>query len=741
MSQIGSGASKITLEEEQPSIPQIQGVPTAVFGVVGVAERGPIGTPVLCTSFDEYRRVFGRDTANGYLSHAARGYFAEGGQQGYFSRTVHFTDNTNAASKTSAAGTLDLNTDTSSPTAGTVLGSEVGPFDFEPSYTLVVKVDGGSNLTATFSATAASRDTAGAGPYTLSDGQVLTVAVDGGSPQSIAFLTSEFANIAAATRAEVAAVLNAKLVGGSAVDTGTAVRIRSDKRGTSSTINVTGGSANTGLVFTTGPTSGSGNVADIDAVTVAEVKTVVEAAVAGSTVSNAGGAVRISSNTTGGSSSIQVVSSSTSDTELGLDNAVHTGTTGDPVATLRADGRYDGTYTEKVKLKVMDATSLDAERFDLQVLDDGVVERTFTDLTMDEDDARYVQTVVSDTITGSALLTLTDLALTGSVLARRPANGLYGPLSGGDDGLVGLVDADFVGSSAGKTGLYALDTIADLSIIAMPDRATAVAQQSLITYCESWRGGSIFPILDPPAGLTAQAMVAYVVDTAQLYNSTEYGAIYWPRVQVANPSTSVYGSAARITVPPSGIIAGVYARVDASQIGGIYQPPAGSERGFMRSVLAFETDEVLDVRKRDLVFPFRINPLTTGRGQPRYIDGSRTLKKVGNFTNVAARRGVIFIEQSIIQGLDFARHHNNTDALRRRVSRTVDSFLNDQMKAGAFRSTVPAEAYFVDFGDGLNPDEQVFRGIMVGRIGLATNTPAEFIHLRVSQKTLAEGVS
>jgi hypothetical protein len=75
----------------------------------------------------------------------------------------------------------------------------------------------------------------------------------------------------------------------------------------------------------------------------------------------------------------------------------------------------------------------------------------------------------------------------------------------------------------------------------------------------------------------------------------------------------------------------------------------------MFGVLGFETDEVLEENKRDLVYPHRINPLTTGPGLPRYIDGSRTLKGDGNFPYVAERRGVIFIERSLKQGLQFAQ--------------------------------------------------------------------------------------
>jgi phage tail sheath protein FI len=732
----GSGASRVIIEEEEPRIRAIPGVPTAIFGAVGVAERGPIGVATALTSFEDFDRIFGRDTANADLPHIARGFFEEGGQLMYAVRTVHYTNPASAATKTSAAATLDVNTGATAPTAGTVLGANVGPFDLEPGDTLVVDIDAGGPATATFSATAASRDS-GSGPFALSNGQTLTVSVNGGAVQTIAFLTSEFVAIGAATRAEVAAVINAKIAGASASDTGSAVRLTSDRRGTGSGINVTGGTANGALGFTTGNTAGGGNVSNVDAVTVAEVKTIVEAAVAGCTVSDVGGAVRVTSNTTGVSSSVLVQASSTADDELGLDNATHTGSTGAAVATLRFDGRYDGAYANRLTFRVSDASSGVASEFDLQVLDDGRVVQTFPNLTMDETADRYVETVVNDSVIGSPIVIATDLAISGSATDRRPANQTTGVMAGGNDGLSGIVDADYIGSSVSKTGLYALDAVSDLRILSTSGRATAAVHNAGITYCEVWRNGSVFYVLDCPSGLSAVQIVDYVETTAGLLESSEFGAIYWPRVKVLNPNRGVFGNDEQIVVPHSGIVAGVYARTDASQQGGVYQPPAGVERGILRSVLGFETDETLDERKRDLVYPKRINPLTTDRGLPRYIDGTRTLKSGGNFPTVAERRGVIFIEQSIKVGLQFARHSNNTPALRRRAERSVEKFLGDQMRVGAFRSDDPATAFFVDFGDGLNTDPVVFAGQMIGRIGLATNKPNDWVVLRFSQDTRA----
>jgi len=731
---LNDGASKVVIGEETPRLRQIVGVPTADCGMVAITEKGPVGSAVLCTSFEEWLEIFGNDIADGDGCSGARGFFTEGGQRLYTVRTVHYTNPDVASTKTSAAATGDINTAATAPTAGTVLGTNIGPWDLEPGDTLVVTIDGGAPATATFDATAASRQSA-AENFVLTNGMTLTVSIDGGAVQTIAFLTGEFVSIGAATAEEVAAVINAKITGALATVTGggTRVTITSDTRGTASGVNVTGGTANAVLTFTTGNVAGTGDVADIDAVLFAEAKALVEADVAGCTLTNVGGAVRISSNTTGVSSSVLVGASSTADDEFGFDNATHSGSTGAAQATLTIDGKYDGDYANLIQVRVSAASNGEAEAFDFAVIVDGSVRETFTSVTMDDAAARYVETIVNSE---STLIAVTDLALAGTATQRRPANATSALLTGGDDGLTSLADTDFIGSSAGETGLYALDRVRDLRLLIAPGRATSAFHNAAITYLEVWRAGSAFGVFDSPANMTAVQIVEYVTTTAGLYNASEFAAIFWPRVKVLNPNKAVLGNTDQITVPPSGIIAGVIARGDSVE-GGVYQAAAGVERGIMRSVLGFETEECLDVKKRDLVFPKRINPLTSN-GSVRYIDGARTLKYDGNFPSVSERRGVIFIEQSIKIGLDVIRHRNNDEALRAECDRTVRNFLLIEMRKKAFRSMKPSEAFVVDFGyPGVNTDADIFANRINGRVGLATQKPAEFVFVLFSQDTRA----
>ena len=326
------------------------------------------------------------------------------------------------------------------------------------------------------------------------------------------------------------------------------------------------------------------------------------------------------------------------------------------------------------------ATSGEADAFDLAEIEDGTYRESFPNLTMDPDHARYVERFVNDERSGSVLIRVIDQLLPGAAVPDVQTV----QLAGGNDGLVGLDDTDFVGSEAGKTGLRALDQVQDLSLQLVPGRATAAVRHAMVAYCEVDRDGAVFAILNPPENQSATDIVTYVTSTAALGELSEFAAIYSPRVLALNPAKSVLGLGDKLAVPPSGIIAGVFARSDSARPGGVYDPPAGIDKGRMFGVLGFETDEVPEDAKRGLAYPKRTNPLLTGLGLPRYIDGSRTLKASGNFAYVAERRGVIFIERSLKQGLQFARHKNNTEGLRAQVRRTITAFLLTQMNNGAF---------------------------------------------------------
>jgi phage tail-like protein len=95
--------------------------------------------------------------------------------------------------------------------------------------------------------------------YALSNGLTLTVAVDGGGVQTVTFASANFLNIAEATAEEVANSITAQITGAlaSAGSVTKDVTITSATYGTSSSIQVTGGTANSVIGFDTAVHSGS----------------------------------------------------------------------------------------------------------------------------------------------------------------------------------------------------------------------------------------------------------------------------------------------------------------------------------------------------------------------------------------------------------------------------------------------------------------------------------------------------
>ncbi|MCG8419629.1 MAG: phage tail sheath subtilisin-like domain-containing protein [Proteobacteria bacterium] len=705
-------------------------VPTSVTGAVGLTERGPIGQAVLCTTWEEFQDRFGGFTPNSELALAALGFFENGGSQLWVVRTVHHDDVSDPTTAT-AIRAFGYLTSTGVATPAVTESSNAEPFALHDGDRISLHVHG-SPHEVVFQGSAAQVAAGGPGPFALADGQTLHLSIDQRPEQRIRFSASDFDDIGQATTSELAAALNAQIVGGKAFDQDGVLTLASDTEGTRSRIQVTGGTANPALGFPTQAVPGSGNVGDIRATTLAEVKTLLESAVPGVVV-EAGAArpLRIATVAIGAEATLQIQPDTAA--AFGLDTDLHTGSDTGVANGIRVEGKDPGAYANRIQVEVHPATSGDSRAFDLAVVEDGVVRELFANLTMEPDDEQYIERVIGDEPTGSRLIRVID-QLSPLRPVPDPQSAL---LHGGDDGLAGLGDTDFIGSEAGKTGLYALDHIQDLSVLLVPGHATPAIHNAMVRYGEVHRHGLVFAVLDPPADHSATDIVEYVTDTASLLNLTEYAALYWPRVNILNPQKSVFGPSKHVVAPPSGIIAGVYARTDSERPGGVYDPPAGIDKGRMFGVLGFETGEVLEESKRDLVYPKRINPLTTESGLPRYIDGSRTLKGTGNFPYVAERRGVLFIERSLKRGLQFARHKNNTEGLRAQVRRTIYSFLLTQMNNGAFRSREPQNAFFVDVSEQLNTPSVIFAGKLIVRIGLATNKPAEFVVLRLSQDTRA----
>ena len=138
-------------------------------------------------------------------------------------------------------------------------------------------------------------------------------------------------------------------------------------------------------------------------------------------------------------------------------------------------------------------------------------------------------------------------------------------LEGGSDGSVLAVTADaYLGKDDGpgkRTGLQAFLENGNVSIMAIPGVTAPEVQAALIGFCEGRK--SCFAILDIPMELKKTNDVANFRD---MYDST-YAAMYHPWLEMfdAGAKRSAY-------FPPSGAMAGIYARSDNDR--GVHKAPA-----------------------------------------------------------------------------------------------------------------------------------------------------------------------
>lgn len=736
-------ASKVVVLEEDPQIPAAQALPSAVALIEGVMERGPINDPQLCTSFSEWVRVFGGFTTSADATLAANAFFNAGGSYCYGNRVVHYNDLTDRTDHIAVAGTLSLQNTGSLATAASVgPGTDVAPFAMDSGDTFDLDIGAGT-VTSTFTGVAASIEDTAAYPIAALAGQTMGVTVlgaNGGREQTITAGTET-------TAIAVAAMFNSQIVGARAtVSGGGQVILTTDIAGTDAGIQVTTeGTLNAILGFPTVADTGTGNVGDITQVTKLEAEAIIEAAVAGVDVTfDSTDHMIISTVATGAGTSIQV--QGTGSFDFGLDTDPHVGAAAAPENTLTVDGKTEGAYTAAIKVLITAATSGTASEFNLSVQKSGVVVETFPNVTMDSTEDRYVETIVNDVNLGSNLIEVTDLGVTGNATVKRPVNITSAFMAGGNDGLTGLADADYIGNSAGKTGLYAFDIVTDGTILIVPGVTSATVHLAMLTYSTTVKNNGLFCVLDPQSGQTAQQVITFVTTNSLLEAATgEFGAVYWPWVKVANPQPSVFGTDSTIRVAPSGLIAGLYAKND-QKTGGVYQSPAGVGGGWgsVPGVVGLEDDplgasqhQVLDESIRDLVYPKRINPITKLPGTAIHVDGGRTLRSSGSFPNVGERRGVIAISAALKALMVLFKHRYNNATVRDQVRRTIKRYLDQEMGKGAFRTNDPETAYFVDVSDQLNPPAAELAGILTARIGLATNKPAEYIVLTITQDTRA----
>ncbi|WP_440948575.1 phage tail sheath family protein [Methanosarcina sp. T3] len=266
--------------------------------------------------------------------------------------------------------------------------------------------------------------------------------------------------------------------------------------------------------------------------------------------------------------------------------------------------------------------------------------------------------------------------------------------------------------------LKKFEPIDDIAIVAVPGAIKKEQQNAIIVHCENMKDRvAILDGIQSPSAFTADLI------TGGTPNS-KYAALYFPWIKVLDPISQT-----NISQPPSGHLAGVYARVDAER--GVFKAPANEiVRG------AVDLDYKLSPNDQAGLNPKGINVIRAFDGNLN-IWGARTLggDANGEFRYISTRRYFNFLRKSIEQGTQFVVFEPNSPALWQRITRTVSDFLLRQWRDGALFGDTPKQAFFVKCDTDTNPPEVREAGQVVTEIGVAIVKPAEFVIFRIQQTT------
>lgn len=288
--------------------------------------------------------------------------------------------------------------------------------------------------------------------------------------------------------------------------------------------------------------------------------------------------------------------------------------------------------------------------------------------------------------------------------------------------------------------LEALDAMEGFDLVCAP--GLAVAEQTQLVQFFSGRS-RCFLILDSPrAGITASTVPPAL--------RSPDAAMYTPWLKVpgacgtcagtgrlaSGTSCSECWGSGQGLIPPSGHVAGIYARTDHQ--GSVHKTPANE-------VLEGVIDDLathLDDRTVAQLNAQGINCLRAFRGRGIRVWGARTLApQSSSLAFVNARRTLLTVARWLELTLADTAFEPNNLQLWVRINRDVGNYLEQLHRRGALVGVSAAEAFYVKCDAETNPPSVRERGQVVTEIGLALALPSEFIVVQLVSGTSGTSVA
>jgi len=306
---------------------------------------------------------------------------------------------------------------------------------------------------------------------------------------------------------------------------------------------------------------------------------------------------------------------------------------------------------------------------------------------------------------------------------------LTGGAGGGDD----LSAAEY--GDLLSNGLAGVDDAALLvaSCDALLATSTTPSDYSLfvdqfIGFAEGRPRQDLFFVGDLPGQRTASDPTSETTAAVTALTSSNFAGMYWPHLVVGD--IVGVGRNPTVTVPPSGYVAGLFARIDGRR--GVWKAPAGTE-ATLNATIAIE-HQLTDLHSDELN-PKGVNALRQIPGAGRVVWGARTMIPSSEWRYVPVRRTAIFLRTSIYNGIQWAVFEPNDEPLWASLRTSIGGFMETQFRNGAFAGRTSDEAYFVQVDAETTTEIDQAAGIVNVLVGFAPLRPAEFVVVKLSQKT------
>ncbi len=322
-------------------------------------------------------------------------------------------------------------------------------------------------------------------------------------------------------------------------------------------------------------------------------------------------------------------------------------------------------------------------------------------------------------------------------LSTRPLQFLPTAGSGADGTIIDPASGNYLvpaaafrGNAGLKTGLYAIDDMDLVNIIAIPDaprlgQAGALSVYAeAITYAESRRSMIIIDI--PESVVSIDQMQTWLAANESLRHPNS--AVYYPRTFTPDP----LNQNRQRSLAASGTIAGLWARTDTAR--GVWKAPAGTDAR-LRNVESL-TYVMTDLENGTLN-PLGVNCL---RNFPIFSNicwGARTLEGAdalaSDWKYLPVRRTTLFLEESLYRGTKWVVFEPNDEPLWSQIRLNIGAFMQDLFRQSAFQGSTPNEAYFVKCDGETTTQSDIDNGIVNIEVGFAPLKPAEFVIIKIQQ--------